>query len=263
MIQFYKRFFIICFLTVYNLNAQSVGINTNTPSATLDINASLKPSTADGLIIPNLDRLTAQNSVNTEEGTLIYINDISTGTLSNKTAYVFNTGYYYFNGTHWRNINPKVGFAKFYKNNQQNHTGGFPFDFIVNTIKFNNVPSHISVNTATGEITLKPGIYQLNGTIGAIGKDNGVNNGNLKSEFVFYNVTTGQTIGHGGSSEGGPAQNIYAKPYNTANTVLHVTSDTVVKLIVTRLDTADEISNDGDFFEDDLGRGWITVQKYE
>jgi hypothetical protein len=81
-----------------------IGINTPTPSSTLDITAKDPTGTAttvDGVVIPRVDRLRAQNMSAVPTSTLIYINDISTGTAAGTTIDVTSVGFYHFDGTKW------------------------------------------------------------------------------------------------------------------------------------------------------------------
>ncbi|WP_114820271.1 hypothetical protein [Chryseobacterium sp. KLBC 52] len=86
------------------------GINTNSPTATLDVKAlttATSPAIAEGLITPRLSRADliakdgAYNSPQT--GTLVYVLD-TTGTLTVKTNNVTTPGYYYFDGTIWQKV---------------------------------------------------------------------------------------------------------------------------------------------------------------
>lgn len=85
------------------LVSSQVGVNTTTPSATLDIVAKNTSATSvDGIIAPRIDRLKALNMSGVPNGTFIYINDISTGTATGQAANINATGYYYFEGTAWK-----------------------------------------------------------------------------------------------------------------------------------------------------------------
>ncbi|WP_172280369.1 hypothetical protein [Chryseobacterium sp. LAM-KRS1] len=80
-----------------------VGVNTTTPTATLDVVAKNESATSvDGLIAPRVDRLRAFNMSGVPNGTLIYVNDISTGTATGQAVNINATGYYYFEGTTWK-----------------------------------------------------------------------------------------------------------------------------------------------------------------
>lgn len=100
-----KYLFAICTLTSFYLNAQngSVGINTESPKATLHVLGS--PSDAsklDGIIAPIItgDELAAKTYGTDQTGTIIYV----TASATNKTGQVSNVAYpdyYYFDGTKW------------------------------------------------------------------------------------------------------------------------------------------------------------------
>ena len=80
-----------------------IGINTATPTSTLDVtakNATGKSTNVDGLLVPRVDRERAQSMTGVPTSTLIYINDVSTGTQATGTTTinVDTVGYYYFEG---------------------------------------------------------------------------------------------------------------------------------------------------------------------
>ncbi|PXV61014.1 hypothetical protein CLV62_12713 [Dysgonomonas alginatilytica] len=101
-----KLFFIFLLLmSALTTNAQ-VGINTESPKATLDVN----PSNADGvvpegIIAPKLSlkQLADKDSQYTtnQTGAIVYVSDIS-GTTTAKTTNIKKVGYYYFDGTLWQ-----------------------------------------------------------------------------------------------------------------------------------------------------------------
>ncbi|MDR6403962.1 MULTISPECIES: chitin-binding domain-containing protein [Chryseobacterium] len=81
-----------------------IGVNSPDPKTTLDVNAK-NPTGAttatDGILIPRVDRQRAQNMVNIPLSTLIYVNNISTGTQTGITVNVDELGFYYFDGKEW------------------------------------------------------------------------------------------------------------------------------------------------------------------
>lgn len=82
-----------------------VGIVTTNPQATLDVTAAnLTGTTVDGLLVPRVSRLRAQTMTGTPTSTLIYIDDISNGTLAGTTINVTTVGFYFFNGTVWERL---------------------------------------------------------------------------------------------------------------------------------------------------------------
>jgi len=93
----------IIFLPGLKTKAQ-IGINTNSPTSTLDIvakNATGNSTTIDGLLLPRVDRQRAKSMTSIPTSTLIYVNDISTGPQSGTTANMDTVGYYYFDGSVW------------------------------------------------------------------------------------------------------------------------------------------------------------------
>jgi len=77
-----------------------MGINTPDPQATLDIqskNASGATKNIDGLLIPRVDRERALNMFQVQHSTLIYVNDITTGSATGQASNVDSVGFYYFN----------------------------------------------------------------------------------------------------------------------------------------------------------------------
>ncbi|NIF06807.1 hypothetical protein F3J23_15270 [Chryseobacterium sp. Tr-659] len=92
-------------------NAQ-VGVNTTTPAATMDItakNASGTTTTAEGLLIPRVDRQRAQSMTGVALSTLIYVNSIATGAQTGTAVNIDAAGYYYYDGTVWTKLNAGSG----------------------------------------------------------------------------------------------------------------------------------------------------------
>lgn len=76
-----------------------IGINTTTPEATFDItakNTTGTSETAEGLLIPRVDRQRAQSMTDVETSTLVYINSISTGDQTGTAINIDANGYYYY-----------------------------------------------------------------------------------------------------------------------------------------------------------------------
>ncbi|SHF74194.1 hypothetical protein [Dysgonomonas macrotermitis] len=84
-----------------------VGVNTETPAATLDVTANLSDATPEGVIAPRLtgDQLKAADSQygTAQIGAIVYATAAVT-TASTKTVNVTVAGYYYFDGTVWQMI---------------------------------------------------------------------------------------------------------------------------------------------------------------
>ena len=101
-----KIFIAAVFLTISGTayaQEGSVGINTSTPAATLDVVASPTVSTrVDGLIAPRLKgtELQSKNALYTaaQDGAIVYVTEVLTAT-DDKTLNVTSIGYYYFDKT--------------------------------------------------------------------------------------------------------------------------------------------------------------------
>lgn len=90
------------------LGFAQVGVNTTTPAATLDIvskNTTGTSTNVDGLLIPRVDRQRAQSMTGVTTSTMIYVNNIATGSAAGTAINVDAVGYYYFNGTVWVKLN--------------------------------------------------------------------------------------------------------------------------------------------------------------
>ncbi|CAI8873533.1 hypothetical protein [Chryseobacterium sp. IT-36CA2] len=86
-----------------------MGVNTPSPASTFDIKAKNTTGTStnvDGLIIPRVDRQRAQSMVSIPNSTLIYINNIATGSQTGNAINIDTVGYYYFDATNvWTKLN--------------------------------------------------------------------------------------------------------------------------------------------------------------
>jgi hypothetical protein len=99
----------LCFFSISAFG--QVGINTQTPAATLDVAArttGTSTTTAEGLIAPRLTiadlnaKVTAYGAA--QAGSLIYVTDASNGSPSGQTATINTAGYYFFDGTNWLKV---------------------------------------------------------------------------------------------------------------------------------------------------------------
>ncbi|MDR6369180.1 hypothetical protein J2795_000583 [Chryseobacterium bernardetii] len=103
-----KNLFLAGLLTTFSLVAKSqVGLNTPTPAATLDVTAKNSTGTGsavEGLLIPRVDRQKAQSMAGVPVSTLIYVNNIATGTTTGTAVNIDTVGYYYYNGTVWTKL---------------------------------------------------------------------------------------------------------------------------------------------------------------
>lgn len=106
-----KRIPFSIILTIFgsSLISAQMGINNTSPLSTLDItakNATGISTNVDGILVPRVDRQRAQNMNSVPVSTMIYVNNIATGTQTDTAANIDATGYYYYNGTAWIKLNP-------------------------------------------------------------------------------------------------------------------------------------------------------------
>lgn len=106
-----KNLFVVGLLATFSLAKSQVGINTPTPAATLDVtakNSTGTGTTVEGLLIPRVDRQKAQSMTGVPVSTLIYVNNIATGTAAGTALNIDTVGYYYYNGTVWTKLSTPV-----------------------------------------------------------------------------------------------------------------------------------------------------------
>lgn len=253
------RFFTFIFLlTFFTVSFSQVGINTTTPQASLEISNTNNATITDGLLLPRISRLRAQSIINPELSTIIYIDNITTGTQTGTCINVNNVGFYYFNGTTWEKLITEKGIAKFYRNSTQT-TGD---DIVYNTEAVNTISKHISLDPLTGIITLNPGVYKLRGSAGG-SDDRGFSNFQTNKQLLtgFYNHTTASFIGQGGSSFAGTSLNRNAVPYNASTAIINVTTPVEISLRIALKIGIRNFSARSDFAEDRVGRAWVTIEK--
>lgn len=108
-----KKIFIVAMLTTGTLAAQNMGINTETPRVTLDVNAEGNSLHQSGVQAPRLTRaeLTAKGNALygiDHVGALIYITDITGGDATGQREKIVETGYYLFDGQIWQLFIPSL-----------------------------------------------------------------------------------------------------------------------------------------------------------
>jgi hypothetical protein len=209
---------------VYNTTGK-VGIGTNTPAYTLDVNGTAKLATT-----PSITTATS-----------LLVKDPATSQISEQP------------------ISFITGVAKFIRNTSQGSiTNGTTL--ILNTTSANTISNYVSLNTSTGVITLQPGTYELNGSLGSGTTSNG---GDNRAYGLFYNGTT--YVGSGSVTESGPAGNYSSMPQNNANHILTVPVGQTATISLRALSAVNisTISDLGDYGSNgDAGRGWVVVRKY-
>ncbi|QBJ84992.1 hypothetical protein DDI74_01380 [Chryseobacterium gleum] len=103
-----KNKIITClFLQIGTFTLAQVGINTATPQASLDITAKNIAGTSsgvDGLLIPRIDRQRAQSMTGVAVSTLVYVNNVTTGTAAGTAINIDTVGYYYFDNNVWNKM---------------------------------------------------------------------------------------------------------------------------------------------------------------
>lgn len=93
-----------------NAQDKGVGINTTTPKASLDVATTSDNTMPDAVLVPrfSLTQLQAKNGAYAadQNGALVFVNDISTGTPSGKTVNITATGFYYYDGVaaEWKTL---------------------------------------------------------------------------------------------------------------------------------------------------------------
>ena len=96
--------FIMMAFLGFNTAIAQVGIGTENPKATLDVEASTDATKTDGIIAPRLsgDDLAAKDALygTDQTGAIVYAT-APVGTPTTKTANVTDAGYYYFDGSVW------------------------------------------------------------------------------------------------------------------------------------------------------------------
>lgn len=159
-----------------------VGIGVNTPLATLHVNGEpTNTSAIDGIIAPKISRtqLVAKSSVYgaSQAGTLVYVTDVS-GTSNTPTANIKRVGYYSFDGTVWKALEPTAGTVSFTASlgsgdgSATNATIGAT---AFNTVRLPNVSSNIGGGTwnatnntyavpVTGTYLIKSSIRLIDGS---------------------------------------------------------------------------------------------------
>lgn len=99
-----KRIIIISALISFSFAYAQVAVNATSPKATFDITAKNPTgilSTAEGLLIPRVDRQKAQSMAGVVTSTLIYVNNVGSGSQTGTAVNIDAVGYYYFDGTLW------------------------------------------------------------------------------------------------------------------------------------------------------------------
>ncbi|MFP3593506.1 hypothetical protein [Chryseobacterium sp. SIMBA_038] len=100
-----KNLMLISFLFLaHAVGFAQIGVNTVEPESTFDIkakNSTGNSTIAEGILIPRVDREKAQSMTGIKTSTMIYVNDVTTGTLSGTAVNIDAVGYYKFDENLW------------------------------------------------------------------------------------------------------------------------------------------------------------------
>lgn len=102
-----KKLIILILLATGFAGHSQIGINTASPTSTLDIvatNPTGTGTTVDGILIPRVTRQRAQSMTSVPTSTIVYIYEVVTGTATGTTANVTSVGFYFYNITLWEKI---------------------------------------------------------------------------------------------------------------------------------------------------------------
>jgi hypothetical protein len=215
---------------VYNTIGK-VGIGTNAPAYSLDVSGTAKITTTPSIIT----------------ATSVLVKDPATSQISEQP------------------ISYITGVAKFIRNtNQSTISNGTTI--LLNSSSNNTISSYVSLNTSTGVITLQPGTYELNGSVGGLIGSSGFN-GDCRVYSVFHNGTA--YVGTGGVSETGPSGNWNGMPQNNSNYIITVATGLTAQITLKAASTVNvsTLSESADFSlitggGGDAGRAWVVIRKY-
>ncbi|SEW02052.1 Chitin binding Peritrophin-A domain-containing protein [Chryseobacterium wanjuense] len=96
------------FLVLGTMTFAQVGFNTPEPKVTVDIVAKSATGTTtnpEGLLIPRVDRQKAQSMKEIPVSTLIFVDNVTTGSTTGIATNIYQVGFYYFDGERWVRLN--------------------------------------------------------------------------------------------------------------------------------------------------------------
>lgn len=114
-----KNIILLGTLLISGIAFSQVGINTNTPKATLDVvGKATDTSSLDGITAPRLtgDQLRAKTYTTAQTGTLVYVATPDTAP-AGQTINVNSIGYFYFDGAIWQKVGNGVASVNIYNAN--------------------------------------------------------------------------------------------------------------------------------------------------
>lgn len=239
---------------VASLNMYSqIGVNTPSPASTFDIkakNATGTSTNVDGLIIPRVDRQRAQSMTNIPNSTLIYINDIATGSQTGNAINIDTVGYYYFDTTNvWMKLNPGSNPKNIY-NADGTLTGNRTVKQDANTLNFTGTAVNafsvddgsLSVDAANNRVgiaTIAPtNTLDVNGTarVRTIDKEPAALGTSIISPVYAQLdgvLVKSSTTDHFGELRSNSA---YVKPNTDATMFMDIGAGGIYKIIITSVD---------------------------
>lgn len=141
-----KNVIILSTMMISSFVFSQVGINTANPTTTLDVTAKNPTGTTtniDGLLVPRVDRQRAQSMAGVPTSTLVYVNNIATGTATGNAVNIDATGYYYFDGGVWTKLkNPATQFYDWLKSGDAQPTASGD-----NSVNIYHVGGNVGIGT--------------------------------------------------------------------------------------------------------------------
>jgi len=151
-----------------------------------------------------------------------------------------------------------LAFARFLGTGAQNIPAGNPInstsgDVILGTTAANTNAVQIVNAAGSAAITLQPGLYYLEGEVGA---------SQASAAYIFYSfwdATNGVYLGQVGGHASGTASFGYDNPSGPATAVVQITVPTSVTLRVTASNASQTINQQPDGLQG--GQSWVTVMQ--
>ena len=229
---------IVGFFMSVHVTAQT-GIGTTTPhnSAKLDIT-----STNKGFLPPRVTLTSGTDNTtipNPATGLLVY----NTGNNAGLVA-----GYYYWNGSSWTTISTASGSsvsASILRGSRSSAQTGLTNGGNVIFNQVDNIAGQeISLNTATGQITLAAGrTYRLMAQV----PNYQTSSGDTRLQLAWYNETAGAYIGSSSSSLPPGSAATYGSTGGLSEAVITTTTTTVISYRILQLSAATQLGGSLDF----------------
>ena len=210
-----KTLFSVFLLSTLAVNAQigKVGVNTNNPKATLDIqptptNALPTATTNEGILIPKLSKTRVANIAAPEDATMIYVGDVTYTGTNPAVADITSKGFYYYDedpvmpvNSKWKKLNVNAGETNLY-NTDGSLTDNRTVNMNGKNLYFTGTGKvGVGTNSPTEKLHVKDGgIYVENGALissrstidgGALSLRNPSKASSDASNWVLYNMKQG------------------------------------------------------------------------